>query len=632
MTTPHPMYPPTLGARPMEDSRCRFLVWAPKADRVELNIVHPEQRLIPMQPRDRGYFELIADDVSPGTEYFYRLSGSGRGESGCVDRPDPASRCQPHGVHHASAVVDWHFDWQDDDWRGIPLKDYICYEVHVGTFTPEGTFDAVINHLDDLKDLGITALELMPVAQFPGGRNWGYDGVHPFAVQNTYGGPQGLKRLVNACHQRGLAVVMDVVYNHIGPEGNYLGEFGHYFTDRHRTPWGEAINFDAPHSDEVRRFFIENALYWIDEFHIDALRLDAVHAIYDFSARPFLQELAHAVHLEGERLNRRVFTIAESSLNDARLITPREQNGLGIDAQWCDDLHHSLRALLTGDSTGYYADFRGFDDLLKTYRDGWALDGRYSTFRGRRHGNSARHIPPERIVVCAQNHDQVGNRLLGERLSEHVSFEALKLAAAAVILSPYQPLLFMGEEYGETSRFQYFVSHTDPALVEAVRTGRREEFAAFQWDDDPPDPQDPATFERSRLNHELKSEPRHAGLREFYKELIELRKTDPAFGFAERDRMETHVLLPGTALALHRRSEQHEVLVVLHFGQQSTTIEARLPAGRWSKRLDSALERWHGPGSSLPEHVESSGSARLSFTPASAAVFQKPMDNARPSG
>jgi maltooligosyltrehalose trehalohydrolase len=349
--------------------------------------------------------------------------------------------------------------------------------------------------------LGVTAIELMPVAQFPGGRNWGYDGVHPFAVQNTYGGPEGLRRLVDAAHSLGLAVVMDAVYNHVGPEGNYLADFGDYFTDRHHTPWGQAVNFDDAGSDEVRRFFIENALCWIDEYHIDALRLDAVHAIYDFSAKTFLRELADAVRLEGERLNRRVYTIAESCLNDTRLIDPPEQGGFGLDAQWSDDLHHALRTELTDERGGYYVDYQGFPNLAKAYRAGFVQDGTYSEYRRRRHGNSAKHVNPIKLVVCSQNHDQVGNRLLGERLTELVSFEQQKLAAASIILSPYLPMLFMGEEYAETAPFQFFISHTDPDLVRAVREGRKEEFARFEWNQEPPDPQDEATFLRCKLNH-----------------------------------------------------------------------------------------------------------------------------------
>jgi maltooligosyltrehalose trehalohydrolase len=363
----------------------------------------------------------------------------------------------------------------------------------VGTFTPEGTFEAIIPHLDELRELGITAVELMPVAQFPGTRNWGYDGVYPFAVQNSYGGPEGLKRLVNACHGRGIAVVLDVVYNHLGPEGNYLWDFGPYFTDRYKTPWGSAINFDGPHSDPVRRLFIENALYWVTEFRMDGLRIDAVHGILDFSAYPFLEELASAVHEKAERLNRRVYVIAESDLNDTRVIRSRELGGYGLDAQWNDDFHHALHTLLTEDQTGYYQDFGRLGDLVKAFREGFVCSGQYSSYRRRRHGNSSRDIPAGCFVVFAQNHDQVGNRMRGERLSQLVCRERMKLAAGVVFLSPFIPLLFMGEEYGETAPFPYFISHSDADLVEAVRRGRREEFAAFGWSQEPPDPQIPMT-------------------------------------------------------------------------------------------------------------------------------------------
>lgn len=342
-----------LGATYLGGRRCRFLVWAPRAERVEVHLIGPRERFVPMAPLERGYHYASVDAVEPGDLYLYRLDGG-------TERPDPASYYQPHGVHGPSQVVDLSsFVWEDRHWFGLPLQDYIIYELHVGTFTPEGTFDAIIPRLDELKDLGVTAVEIMPVAQFPGSRNWGYDGVYPFAVQDSYGGPEGLKRLVNACHVRGLVVIMDVVYNHLGPEGNYLADFGPYFTDIYRTPWGAAINFDGAGSDEVRRFFIENAIYWITEFHVDALRLDAIHGIRDFSARTFLEELGMSVHDEGERLNRRLYVIAESNFNNARVDLPRYLGGYELDAQWNDDFHHSLHTLLTGEQSGYYEDFRG---------------------------------------------------------------------------------------------------------------------------------------------------------------------------------------------------------------------------------------------------------------------------------
>ena len=364
----------------------------------------------------------------------------------------------------------------------------------------------------------------MPVAQFPGGRNWGYDGVFPFAVQNSYGGPEGLKRLIKACHQRGLAVVLDVVYNHLGPEGNYLAAYGPYFTQRYRTPWGPALNFDGPDSDEVRRFFIDNALYWASEYHIDALRLDALHAIVDLSPQPFVAELAETVHRARERWNRKFYLMAESDLNDVRLVRSPDLGGYGLDAHWNDDFHHALHTVLTGEQTGYYSDFGRLEQLAKAWREGFIYSGEYSPYRRRRHGSSSRDVAAERLVVFAQNHDQVGNRLGGERLSQLVSFEALKLAAGAVLLSPFLPLLFMGEEYGEVAPFGYFVSHSDPALIEAVRQGRQEEFAAFGWPGEPPDPLDEATFLRAKLDHRLRREGKNKVLLEFYRELLGLRR------------------------------------------------------------------------------------------------------------
>ena len=506
-----------LGATLIGDSRCEFLVWAPLADAVDVQTVAPRERRLALVKEDRGYFGGIFEGVGSGTLYFYVMDGS-------RNRPDPASRFQPQGVHGPSQVIDSHFPWEDRSWSGPHLRDYIIYVLHTGVFTPEGTFDAVIDRLDGLVELGITAVELMPLGQFPGGRNWGYDGAYPFAVQNTYGGPDGLKRLVNACHQKGLAVVLDVVYNHLGPEGNYLGDFGPYFTERYRTPWGAALNFDGPDSDEVRRYFIENALYWVAECHIDALWLDALHAIMDQSPYPFLAELAEAVHGEAERHNRHIYLIAESDLNDARLLRPRELGGCDLDAHWNDDFHHALHTVITGEKTGYYQDFGQLGQLAKAFREGFIYSGEYSVYRRRRHGSSSSDITPHRFVAFAQNHDQVGNRFLGERLSRLVSFESLKLAAGAVILSPFIPLLFMGEEYGETAPFQYFVSHSDADLIEAVREGRMEEFAAFGRVDDPPDPQAEKTFQRSKLEHGLKLEGDHKVLLRFYRELLRVRK------------------------------------------------------------------------------------------------------------
>jgi maltooligosyltrehalose trehalohydrolase len=605
-----------LGASHLGNGRCHFCVWAPSAQRVDVHLLMPEERCVPMEQEERGYHRAVVENVEPGSLYRYRLDEK-------KERPDPASKSQPQGVHGPSEVVDPSFGWEDSSWSGLSLRDYVIYELHVGTFTPEGTFEAIIAHLDELKDLGITAVELMPVAQFPGTRNWGYDGAYPSAVQDSYGGPKGLMTLVNACHETGLAVVLDAVYNHLGPEGSYLADFGPYFTDRYRTPWGAALNFDGPDSDEVRRFFIENALYWVMELHIDALRLDAVHAIVDHSAVPFVEELAEAVHRQAEQLNRRVHVIAESDLNDARLVRPPEMGGCGLDAQWNEDFHHSLQALLTGERTGYYQDFGGLGELAKAFTEGFVYSGQYSPYRRRRHGSSSRDVPGERFVVFAQNHDQVGNRMLGERLSQLVSFEGLKLAAGAVLLSPCIPLLFMGEEYGETAPFQYFVSHSDAALVEAVRRGRREEFSAFAWQGEPPDPQDENTFLRCRLNRDLGREGEHRTLSELYRELIRLRKAVPALANLSKEQMEVQGYEKEQVLFLRRWSGKSEVFALLNFSDAKATVALRLTGGRWRKRLDSAEERWQGRGSSLPDVLEADGESVLTLSPKALVFFER---------
>ena len=595
-----------LGATYLGQGRCRFLVWAPKARQVELCLVHPEPRVVPLDALERGYFHAVVEGVEPGARYLYRLDQSRQ-------RPDPASRYQPEGVHGPSQVIDRAFPWEDQDWQGLPLRDYILYELHVGTFSQQGTFDGVIPHLDELARLGVTVIELMPVGQFPGTRNWGYDGAYCFAAQDSYGGPDGLRRLVNACHRRGLGVALDVVYNHVGPEGNYLGDFGHYFTDRYRTPWGAAINFDDRHSDEVRRYFIENALGWVTDFHIDSLRLDAVHAIFDESARPFLRELGEAVHQRAERLNRRVTVIAESNKNDARHAEACELGGFGLDAQWNDDFHHALHVLLTGEQSGYYADFGGVGHMAKAMAEGFVYDGQFSVYRGRRHGVSSRHLPPERFVVCSQNHDQVGNRALGDRLGALACHESQKLAAGVVLLSPYVPLLFMGEEYGETAPFLYFVSHSDAALIEAVRRGRREEFASFAWSADLPDPQHQGTFHRSMLDRRLLRQAWHAALWEYYRELIRLRKSVPALATPCKSQMEVTPFEAAKTLLVRRWQGDSQVAAVYHFGQGGHWNGA-LPAGPWCVLLDSADRKWQGVGSQVASRVVSDGTVSLALS------------------
>lgn len=602
-----------LGATYLGDHRCQFLVWAPSAPKVEVHILGPQQRFISLDKDSKGYHQATVEGIEPGSLYLYLL--------GKIERPDPTSRSQPQGVHGPSQVVDSNFHWEDEQWPGLPLEDYIIYELHVGTFTPEGTFEAVIPYLDRLKELGVTAVELMPVAQFSGDRNWGYDGVYPFAVQGSYGGPDGLKRLVNACHRQGMAVILDVVYNHLGPEGNYLKDFGPYFTDRYQTPWGQALNFDGPDSDEVRRFFIENALYWATEFHMDALRLDALHAILDISAYPFIEELSVTFHHQVKNLPRRTYLIGESAANDARLVRPRQQRGFGLDAQWNDDFHHSLHALLTGERTGYYQDFGQLKHLVKAFGEGFVYSGDYSPYYRRRHGTSSRDIPAHRLVVFAQNHDQIGNRARGERLSQLVSFDELKLAAGTVLLSPFVPLIFMGEEYAETAPFAYFVSHSDPALAEAVRKGRQREFAAFGWGK-PPDPQSEATFLNSKLNHR-QDEGQHRVIFEFYRELIRLRRETPALANLSKDSLEVLGYEDDRLLFVRRWSEESQVSLIFNFSEKKLSATLPIPTGRWGKLLDSAHPRWQGEGSIVPPYLDSEGEFTVTLAPKSFTVLDK---------
>lgn len=605
-----------LGAIYLGADQCLFSVWAPRAEHVEVQLLVPRRARIPLKKDDCGYHFGAVADVGPTSLYIYCLDET-------QERPDPASRFQPQGVHGPSQVIDREYPWQDKDWSGLALGDFVIYELHVGTYTEAGTFDALIGHLQSLRDLGITAVELMPVGQFPGGRNWGYDGVYPFAVQNSYGGPLGLKRLIDACHREGLAVILDVVYNHLGPEGNNFADFAPYFTDRYKTPWGLALNFDGPYSDEVRRFFIENARYWIADFHVDALRLDAVHAILDQSPRPFLAELSAEVESLAANLKRRIHLIPESAANDARLVRARELGGFGLNAVWSDDFHHALRALLTGDRSGYYQDYGDLKHLVRAYRDGFAYCGEYSGFRKRRHGSSTQDIPAERFVVFAQNHDQVGNRMRGDRLTESVGFDALKLAAATVILSPFIPLIFMGEESGETAPFAYFVSHSDNALIEAVRRGRRDEFAAFGWQGEIANPQDEATFLRAKLNHEAYHDDQRHVLRDFYKKVLQLRKTIPALAALSKEHMNVVGYEDERVLFVQRWHEADRAIILASFGAAETSITLPIAAGKWRKLLDSAEEKWHGAGSFVPQELASTGAITLNLSPRSVVVLNR---------
>jgi maltooligosyltrehalose trehalohydrolase len=585
-----------IGANHSGDDKYEFMVWAPFSKKVELKILSGNKETLSMQKDTSGCWKIITDDISPGDLYLFRLDNK--------ERPDPASYFQPQGVHGPSQIVDHQlFHWNDSEWRGLSLSDMIMYELHVGTFTPEGNFDAIISRLDELRDLGVNAIEIMPVAQFPGERNWGYDGVYPFAVQNSYGGPDGLKRLVNACHQKRMSLILDVIYNHMGPEGNYLRDFGPYFTDRYKTPWGEAMNLDGPYSNEVRNYFIENAIYWFDKFHIDALRIDAVHGIFDMNAKHFLGELAEAVEDFSLKKGRKFYLIAESDLNDTRVIQSREKGGYGLDGHWCDDFHHCLHTLLTGERDGYYMDFGKIEQLVKSLREGFVYSGQYSQFRKRNHGNSSKDIPPERFVVFSQNHDQTGNRMNGERLSSLVSFESLKLSAGLVLLSPYVPLLFMGEEYGETEPFLYFVSHSDENLINAVRDGRKKEFASFGWKKEPPDPQSTETFQRSRLTWGKRDTGDGKILLDFYKTLIRMRKELPALSNFDRNCVEVEFDEEKKVIMMKRWKTNNSLLTIFNIGPLDTEWQLNQSMSGWKKFLDSSDGSWKGPGTLLPERL-----------------------------
>ena len=554
--------------------------------------------------KDRwGYHRVLVGDIDPQSRYLYQLDDS-------QEFPDPASRFQPDGVHGASQTVDLAaFHWTDGDWRAPSLEESIFYEVHVGTYSPEGSLDSLCAHLPELADLGVTTIELMPIAQFPGSRNWGYDGVYPFAVQNSYGGPLALQRFVNTAHTHGLAVALDVVYNHIGPEGNYLGQFGPYFTDRYKTPWGQAINFDGPQSGPVRRFFIENALFWFEQYRVDVLRLDAIHGIYDFGAFHFLAELENEVQLAGRRFGRDVRLVAESDLNDARVLLPREKGGYGLPAQWSDDFHHSLHTLLTRETNGYYADFGGLYHLASVLREGWFYHGQYSIFRRRRHGNSPRGIRRSHFVVYSQDHDQVGNRACGERLSTLVNFEAQKLAAGMTLLSPFVPLLFMGEEYGEPSPFLYFTSHEDKGLAEAARRGRRRIFSQFGWNNDVPDPQDETTFAKSKLQLHLRDADSHRALRLFYQELIRFRRANHLAADADLKVMESESLRILTVL---KGTPGPSLLMIFNFSTCEVLLPSVVATGYWTTELNSADSQWLGPSDRFPRTVGPTDTIALS--------------------
>jgi len=527
---PHPDDRETAGAWLSPNGVCRWTVWSPFAKQVALILAPgtPEEKAISLQRGLNHYWSIELEGIQNGDRYLLKIDNT-------EPRPDPASKWQPEGVHGPSAVWDTERLEQGlleatrpaEKWAGIPRSELVIYELHIGTFTPLGTFAAAIERLDDLVELGITAVEIMPVSQFPGSRNWGYDGTYWYAVQNSYGGPDGLQQFVAECHSRGLAVILDVVYNHLGPEGNYLSCFGPYFSRKYNTPWGSAVNFDDAHCDGVRDLVLNNVRYWIRKFQIDGLRLDAIHAMYDNNVRHILGAIRDVAHEEELSVQREIHIISESALNDPRVLDSVEHYGFSHDAQWCDDFHHSVHRLLTGEAEGHYEDYNDPPvNLAKVLQENYVLDGGYSPYRKRRHGRSAVNFPGDQFIISTQTHDQVGNRARGERLLELTGWPQARLAASLMLLAPNLPMLFMGEEYGEQRRFPFFCDFGDPQLQEAVRNGRRREFAEFGWDpQEIPDPCDPLTFESAILSWSWPEGSPNAAIRRLYSDLIAFRRS-----------------------------------------------------------------------------------------------------------
>lgn len=607
-----------LGATVVEGG-ARFEVWAPHASVVELEVRRSgeaEDGTICFGPAETHRLERAVDARAELDTWSATVEGIGHRDryrfrlDGGEWLPDPASRWQPEGVHGPSAVFDESVvRWHDADWPGVELDGAVIYELHVGTLTAEGTFDAAVRHLPRLVELGVTLVEVMPVAAFPGERNWGYDGVFAFAVQESYGGPAGLARFVDAAHRFGLGVLLDVVYNHLGPEGNVLGRYGPYFTDAHRTPWGDAVNVAEAGSDGVRRYFIESAIGWIRDHHVDGLRVDAVHAIVDPSPIPFVQELTTAVHAAARHEGRTALVTIESCANDPRIVRADADHGWGCDAVWDDDVHHALRVALTAERHEYYRAYDGAADLATAWERRWVYSGQYSPAFGRRHGAPADTIDHRHFIAFGTNHDHVGNTPAGSRMLADADADdpRHRLAAAAILLSPFTPMLFMGEEYGETAPFPYFVDHGDPDLVEAVRQGRRREFADADWSGEVADPADPATFDAAVLDVTLTEREPHRSRLAMYTELIRLRRTHRVLTGSD---VQQHVSVVDDTMFVVRSLPGITASMVFNFSADAIEHPAPDPAD--AVVFDSDDERWNGPG-------WSSGrlgpwSARLSIT------------------
>lgn len=546
-----------------------------------------------MEKSKGAYWKVNAEGIKPDTQYMYQLNSE-------VSKPDPASHFQPHGVYGPSAVVDHEsFEWKDLNWHGLDIQELIFYELHVGAFTQEGTFKALLDRIKELADFGINAVELMPVSQFSGQRNWGYDGVFPFACQNSYGTPDELKAVVNECHLQGIALFIDFVYNHFGPEGNCLPDYGPYFSYK-MTRWGPAINLDGPYNMEVRNYFFENTLHWFTDYHIDGIRLDAVLSMADSSPKHFLQELKEKVGKFSVETGRKVHLIAESGYNEPKVLTSVEQGGYGFDAQWLDDFQHALFALLTGEKEGYYLHYGKLEDLMEVITNAYFFIGTQENFRRRKASESFLWIPAYKLIGFSQNHDQVGNRLFGDRLIALTTIEATKLAASIVLLSPYVPLLFMGEEYGETNPFLFFTDYSDKELMSKVREGRKKEFAEFHWKGEVPDPQNYETFDKSKINWQHRYQGKGKKITSYYKALIQLRRRLPIF-HSDYDRNIKRILNNGNILYLLKEKEGSAAAVIANFQNHTATFEFPFGGGIFAKILDSADVAWSGRGTSLPD-------------------------------
>ncbi|WP_338868028.1 malto-oligosyltrehalose trehalohydrolase [Spirosoma sp. SC4-14] len=577
----------TTGATYMGTGHCIFTVWAPEKKNITLHIVHPNERKLAMKAVELGYFRIEVDNVYPGTRYYYTL------ENG-QDYPDPASDLQPEGVHGPSEVVDHTaYMWHDQHWRGLPFRDLIFYQLHVGTFTSEGTFEAIIPRLSELAQLGINALQLLPICQFPGQRNWGYDGVYLYSVQESYGGPAGLKKLVDACHTHGIAVFLDVVYNHMGPEGNYYSQFGPYFTEKYHTPWGNALNFDRDWADGVREFIANNTLFWFEQYHIDGLRFDAIHEVIDMGAVSIWELIYSKVTYLEEQLGRSLYLVAESDLNSPRVVKPPELGGYGFRAQWLDDFHHALHVLVNKAGKDKYADFNRIEQLARAYTDGFVSSGDYVAFRKRRFGASSAGISGDRFVVFNLNHDQVGNQSGRERLSLLVGFERQKVAAAAMLLAPYIPMLFMGEEYADESPFFYFVSHSDKELVEAVREGRKKEFGDFIDHANIPDPFEDTTFTKSKIKWNQRTQGKHHIMLRWHQALILLRQTTAALRTFNKNDVR-FTIIDDDGFVLHRQTPDglEHVFCLFNFSDHDLTYTFPKWTQSWDKLLDSKDPAW----------------------------------------